>query len=193
MIVLDMEMTGVDPQKNAIVSIGAVEFENPSNQFYGECRPWDGAEITDEALKINGFTRVQLASQPKSHMELIQEFLTWTKPIKNKTIAGHNIWFDTIFLKAALQKEGMLTKSFFWPFGHRYVDSHTLAYEHFAREKKLILKPEGTSAINLDKILEFLGIQVRGGAHNALEDAQLTAEVLSRLIYGKPLLEKYKT
>jgi len=54
------------------------------------------------------------------------------------------------------------------------------------------LKPEGTSAINLDKILEFLGIKVVGQTHNALEDAQLTAEVLSRLIYGKPLLEKYK-
>ncbi len=187
MIVLDMEMTGVDHQKCSIVSIGAVEFEHPENQFYGECRPWDGAEITDEALKINGFTRTQLAQQPKSHDQLVKEFLAWTKPIKNRTIAGQSLWMDIAFLKVALTRLNTI-----WPFGHRYVDSHALAYEHFARAGKLILKKEGTSDINLDKILEFLGIEVRGSTHNALEDAQLTAEILSRLIYGKNLLPQYK-
>jgi len=152
MIVLDMEMSGLDPQKCSIVSIGAVEFEHPENQFYGECRPWDGAEITDEALRINGFTRAQLANQPKSHKQLIEEFVAWTKPIKNKTIAGQNVWFDALFFKEALQRLGIP-----WTFGHRYVDSHSLAYEHFARAEKLILKKEGTSDINLDKILTFLG------------------------------------
>ncbi len=193
MIVLDMEMSGLDPHKCSIVSIGAVEFENPSNQFYGECRPWDGADIIDEALKINGFTRTQLAKQPKSHDQLVQEFLAWTKAIKNKTIAGQSLWMDITFLKVALARLNIA-----WPFGHRYVDSHAIAYEHFARAGKLILKQERTSAINLDKILDFLGIKVQGSnysslsTHNALEDAQLTAEILSRFIYGKNLLPKYK-
>lgn len=186
MIVLDMEMTGIDPEKSSIISIGAVEFENPSNQFYGECRPWDGAEITEESLRITGFTRELLAKQRKSHKELLEEFLNWTKPIVNKTIAGHNIWFDCMFFKAACLREG-----FSWPFGHRYVDSHSLAYEHFSREGKLILKKEGTSDINLDKILTFLGITVRGSTHNALEDAQLTAEIISRFVYGRNLLPQY--
>ncbi|MDP1695142.1 MAG: 3'-5' exonuclease [Candidatus Woesearchaeota archaeon] len=187
MIVLDMEMTGIDHQKCSIISIGAVEFEHPENKFYGECHIWEGAEIFDEALKINGFTRTQLASQQKSHKQLIEEFLAWVKPIKNKTIAGQSLWMDIAFLKVALARLNIP-----WEFGHRYVDSHALAYEHFARAGKLILKKEGTSDINLDKILEFLGIKVRRNTHNALEDAQLTAEVLSRFIYGKNLLEKYK-
>ncbi len=187
MIVLDMEMTGLDPEKCSIISIGALEFEHPENQFYGECRPWDEAEITDEALKITGFTRTKLANQQKSHKQLIEEFVAWTKKIKNKTIAGQNVWFDCIFFKAACLRENIS-----WVFGHRYVDSHAIAYEHFASAGKIILKPEGTSAINLDKILEFLGIKVRGSTHNALEDAQLTAEILSRFIYGKNLLPKYK-
>src|SRR3989338_3131138 len=186
MIVLDMEMCGLDPHKNSIVSIGAVEFEHPENKFYGECRPWEGAEIVEESLKITGFTQKQLANQPKSHKQLIEEFLAWTKPIKNKTIAGHNIWFDCMFFKAACLRENIP-----WVFGHRYVDSHTLAYEHFVRIGRLILKPEGTSALNLDNILEFLGIQVRGATHNALEDAELTAEILSRFIHGKNLLPQY--
>lgn len=187
MIVLDMEMTGLDPEKCSIISVGALEFEHPENQFYGECRPWDGAEITDEALKITGFTRSQVANQQKSHKQLIEEFLDWTKSIKNKTIAGQNVWFDALFFKEALKRLGIS-----WTFGHRYVDSHAIAYEHFARAGKIILKSEGTSAINLDKILEFLGIEVRGATHNALEDAQLTAEILSRFIYERNLLPQYK-
>jgi len=186
MIVLDVETTGTNTHKHSIISLGAVEFDHPENQFYAECRPWEGAEITDEALKINGFTRTQLANQPKSHDQLIVEFLKWTQPIKNKTIAGQNVWFDALFFKEALRKLGVP-----WTFGHRYVDSHTLAYEHFARAGKLILKKGGTSDINLDKILEFLSIKVRGKTHNALEDAQLTAEILSRLIYGKNLFPQY--
>ena len=45
MIVVDVETTGVDARKNSIVSIGAVDFENQKNQFYGECKIWEGAEI----------------------------------------------------------------------------------------------------------------------------------------------------
>ncbi len=186
MIVLDMETSGVDPQKNSIVSIGALEFENPSNQFYGECRPWEGAEITDEALRVNGFTRAQLANQAKAHDQLIKEFLAWMQPIKNKTIAGHNVWFDISFFKEALKRVGIP-----WTFGNRYVDSHSIAYEHFARTGKLILKKEGTSDIKLDRIFEFLGINGKS-THTALEDAQMTAEILSRFIHGKNLLLKYK-
>lgn len=188
MIVLDMETSGVDPQKCSIISIGALEFEHPENKFYGECRIWEGAEITEESLRITGFTRKELTiTNAKSHRQLIEEFLVWIKPIKNKTIAGFSVWFDANFFKAALAREGFL-----WIFGHKYVDAHAIAYEHFARAGKLILKPEGTSALTLDRILEFLGIKVRGNTHNALEDAELTAEVLSRLIYGKNLLPKYK-
>ena len=185
MIVLDTETTGVDPKKCSIVSIGAIEFERPENQFYGECRPWEGAEIDPKALQVNGFTESQLVNQPKSHKQLIEEFLDWIKPIKNKTLAGQNVWFDVMFFKASVIREG-----YSWSFGNRYVDSHSLAYEHFSRAGKVILKKEGSSDINIDKIFEFLGIEGKS-AHTALEDAKMTAEILSRFIYGKNLLPQY--
>ena len=34
MIIVDVETTGIDPEKHSIVSIGAVDFSNPSNEFY---------------------------------------------------------------------------------------------------------------------------------------------------------------
>ena len=183
MIVVEIETTGLDQQKHSIISIGAVEFEHPENQFYGECRPWEGAEIDPKALQVNKFTAQQVATQQK----LLEEFLAWTKPITNKTMASQNVWFDVLFLRTACAREQQQ-----WIFGNRYMDAHALAYEHFARAGKLILKKEGTSDINLDKILTFLGIEVRGATHNALEDAQLTAEIISRFIHGKNLLPQYK-
>ena len=38
MIILDIETTGVNPEKHAIVSVGAVDFLNPSRTFYEECK-----------------------------------------------------------------------------------------------------------------------------------------------------------
>ena len=57
MIVVDVESSGVDAQKDSLVSVGAIDFDNPENRFYEECRIWDGAHVEKEALEINGFTR----------------------------------------------------------------------------------------------------------------------------------------
>ena len=62
MIVVDVETTGLYPNKNSIVSIGAVDFLNPVNTFYQECRIWRGAKISDQALEVNGFTKKQITS-----------------------------------------------------------------------------------------------------------------------------------
>ena len=68
MIVIDIEMSGVNPEKHSILSIGAIDFENPDYQFYGECRAFEGAHFMDEALAVNGFTKEQ-ALDPKKQTE----------------------------------------------------------------------------------------------------------------------------
>ena len=45
MIIADVETTGVDSRLCSLVSIGAVEFDSPNNQFYVECRAFEGAHI----------------------------------------------------------------------------------------------------------------------------------------------------
>ena len=52
MIVVDLETTGVDPRKHSILSIGAVDFNNQENYFYGECRIREGALIDNYALAV---------------------------------------------------------------------------------------------------------------------------------------------
>ena len=37
MLIIDIETSGTDVRTHGLVSIGAIEFENPTNTFYGEC------------------------------------------------------------------------------------------------------------------------------------------------------------
>ena len=89
MIIVDVETTGLNPKNHSIVSIGAVDFSNPDNQLYLECRPWNGAEISERALEINGFTRNGLADTSKlSLYQVIEEFIEWAKGVEDHTIGG---------------------------------------------------------------------------------------------------------
>jgi len=64
MIALDVETTGLDPKTCSIVSLGAVDTDNPENQFYDECGAWEGAHLSDEALALPGFRREELTNWP---------------------------------------------------------------------------------------------------------------------------------
>ena len=60
MLVVDVEASGTEAAKHSIVSIGALDFSNPSIRFYGECRIWEGAHVMPEALMVNGFSEEQI-------------------------------------------------------------------------------------------------------------------------------------
>jgi DNA polymerase III epsilon subunit-like protein len=47
MIFVDLETTGTDTRSHGILSIGAIEYENPDNQFYGECQLAAGLSIDE--------------------------------------------------------------------------------------------------------------------------------------------------
>ena len=74
MIALDIETSGIDAHKHSILSIGAIDMDNPGNRFYAECRAWDGAHIDQEALDINGFTEEEAKdATKKSEEEVVRE------------------------------------------------------------------------------------------------------------------------
>ena len=126
MIFLDVETTGLKKEKHSIASVGAVYLECPNHRFYEECRIWDGAEIEEEALKINGFTRESLAD-PKKHSlkETMISFLKWASECKDKTLGGENPFFDREFISSALGRYSIKS-----PFGARTIDLHTTSYNH---------------------------------------------------------------
>jgi DNA polymerase III epsilon subunit-like protein len=191
MIVLDIEASGTDYYKHSIVSLGALDFANPSNRIYEECRIWDGAHIEDDAMKVNGFTTEQiLDSHKQSEADLTHRFLTWAESVEERTFAGQNVSFDRDFLKAATERAGHTT----WPFAHRTIDTHTLCYMHMISRglQPPVDKVKKHSALNLDAVMRYCGLPDEPEPHNALTGALSHAEVISRLLFGRKLLSEFE-
>lgn len=190
MIILDIEATGTNYQKHSIVSLGALELENPTNQLYLECRIWESAHIDEDAMAVNGFTEAEVTDPNKmSEEELLRNFLDWLEPVADRTLVGQNVSFDRDYIKAACDRYGEA-----FPLAHRTLDTHTLAYMHMV---KAGLTPpfdaeKHRSALNLDAVLNYCGIPDEPEPHNALTGAKSHAEVVSRLLYDKKLLPEFE-
>ena len=191
MLVLDIEGSGTEPHVHSILSVGALDLLNPTNRFYEECRAWDGAKIEDEALEVNGFTREQATdSKKQSEAELVRKFIAWSEGLSDRTLAGQNPSYDRDMLKYAAARAGHTP----WPFAHRTIDTHTLAWMHMVKRGLTPpLDPEHhRSALNLDAVLNYCGIPEEPTPHNALTGALSHAEVTSRLLYDTKLLPEFE-
>lgn len=201
MIVVDIETSGFSPIENGIVSVGALCLENPEKTFYEECRLDDEDKISEEALKVNGFSKEEIRDKNKqSQKKLLEKFFKWIDEQEDKMIAGHNVgFFDMNFLKMKTEKYNIKIKT-----RYRSFDLCTAAQmKYFQINGKFLFDDFGENAMNLSKVLEFVGLEderiqlkegkvVREGKpHNALEDCKLEAECFSRLIYGKNLFPEY--
>jgi DNA polymerase III epsilon subunit-like protein len=189
MLVLDIEASGLNYEKNSIVSLGALDLDNPTNRFYAECRVWEGAHIEEEALEVNGFTREEILDPNKmTEGELIRNFIDWSRDLQNRTMGGQNVSFDRDMAKAAAHRAHLD-----WNFAHRTIDVHTLGWMHMV--KKGLTPPldveHHRSALNLDVLLNYCGIPEEPTPHNALTGALCHAEVISRLLHNKKLLPEF--
>jgi DNA polymerase III epsilon subunit-like protein len=188
MIVVDVETTGLSPYRNGIISIGAVNFENPLEYFYEECALRDGASVSKGALKINGFKAEDIYDTSKqSAGYVMRKFIDWLNKFEDKSIAGHNVNFDLGFLRSEA-KYANLT----YDFGFYCIDLPTVAYFKYKQAFGFPMLKDGKTGLKFDVIMKFCGLTHRRGIHNALEDAMLTAECFSRMIYGKSLLQQFQ-
>lgn len=191
MIVVDVESSGTEAHKHSILSVGAIDFDHPDRQLYEECRAWEGAKIEDEALAVNGFSFEQATDPSKqSEADLVKKFIEWSAGMPDTTFAGQNVSFDRDFLKYAAERAGHTN----WPFAHRTIDTHTLAWMHMVKRGVTppIDQEKHRSALDLDAVMVYCGIPEEPTPHNALTGAKAHAEVISRLLYGKKLLPEFE-
>jgi DNA polymerase III epsilon subunit-like protein len=190
MLVLDIEGSGLNYEKNSIVSLGALDLDNPTNRFYAECRVWEGSHIDPDALLVNGFSEAEVTDPNKmTEGELIRNFIGWAQDLKNRTFAGQNVSFDRDMAKAAAHRAHLD-----WNFAHRTIDVHTLGWMHMV--KRGLTPPldeeHHRSALNLDVLLNYCGIPEEPHPHNALTGALCHAEVISRLLHNMKLLPEFE-
>ena len=124
-----METGGLDPRKNPLSSIGAVEFENPKNTFYTELSASPDLKCDARALQVNGINIGTWNYNAENFYTGMKRFHRWCMPIKEQTLAGHNPSFDRDFCNMNLEKVGV-----YHYFNHRTIDLHTVAHVIFTQK-----------------------------------------------------------
>lgn len=187
MIVLDVEATGLDHSSCSLVSIGALEFENPENQFYKECRIDKGAKIEKKAMEILGLTEYELNNPRKpTSTQIIRSFVRWSKKIPNRTLLGQVVHFDFQWFQNAYFKN--IIKE---PLHYRLIDLHSVVITKMIELGVKVPEKEGVYNLGLTRICDFCGIPDEREYHNALQDVIIETELLYRLWYGVNKFDAY--
>ena len=159
-VVLDFETTGLDPQVDEIIEIGAVKIQDGQivDEYHTLIKP--SREISRRSSEITGITQEMLENK-RSIEEVLPEFLGF---LENSIIVAHNANFDYRFLRLWIKKVMGLD----WE--RPYIDTLALA--------KSLLKMRSYS---LDSVVEKLGLGPFRH-HRALDDARVTAQVFLRFV-----------
>jgi DNA polymerase-3 subunit epsilon len=117
-VILDLETTGLDPEKDKIIEIGLLEFavegdEEPSVvRSYGAlCDP--GVELTEEITRITGIKPSHVAGQ-SIDWAIVKSFLS-----RASIVIAHNAEFDRAFISRTEHLEGL---NLHWGCSMRHID-----------------------------------------------------------------------
>lgn len=172
-VILDTELTGLDRKRDSVLSIGALKMIEGriemGRTFYRLVKP--GSEMKRESIVIHEITPSEVLEKPVID-DIITEFLAFCG---DAVLVGHYITIDLGFINRELKR--VLGKSISNP----ALDTLTLV--DWIRWNT---PGQGNEAFNpknyqLYEVAKDLGIPVHG-AHNALMDAFMTAQVFQRLL-----------
>ena len=190
MIIVDVETTGLFPEKYAMIDIGAVDFYDPLRTFSMPVRAWDGCEFSKFALEVNGYTEEELKDHSRPPLEeAIGAFIEWSEGCASTTLAGQNPEFDSKFLKHGFSTYRDKKE---WPFSRRVVDMHSITYAHMLSRGILPPMKNRGSALSGDEIMKYVNVPQEPKPHrHGLTGALYECEAFSRLVCGKNLLSEF--
>jgi len=160
-IIIDIETTGLYPEKSEIIEIGAIKTDGTKavDVFTTLIEP--EAEIPKEIETLTGISQEMTLGKPRAKQAL-SELLSF---IKNDVLVAHNSDFDIPFIKHHLQKQ--LKKD---------INNKVLCTMKIARA----VVP-GIKNYKLHTLAEHLGVPVMN-RHRAMGDAETTYHVWTKLI-----------
>lgn len=156
-VAVDVETTGLDPSRDAIIEVAAVTFRGADilDEFASLVNPL--IDIPPFISRLTSITDDMVADAPT--IDTLRS--TLRRKLGDNVLVGHNVEFDLGFLREA--RLG---------FGNRRIDTLTLAS---------ILVPEA-GRFSLSALAEFLDLpRDTGRDHRALADAELTIELFLAL------------
>jgi ATP-dependent DNA helicase DinG len=164
-LALDLETTGLDPKRDAILEVGAVRFRASFRDGAIQADVLDtwrsfvnpGRPIPIQVQQLTGITQDEVYRAPR-FSQLIAQLRRF---VGNYPVVGHNVSFDLAFLH-----------SHDLPLSNPGLDTFELAG---------ILMPHA-ARYSLTKLGEALGLPPNPSSHRALDDAMATMELFVALL-----------
>lgn len=221
MIIVDVEASGTEHDKHSIVSIGAIDFDNPSNRFYQECRMWEAEDVRGTSSQLvetfceHCGAKCPTNGQPQLRAHIMDGALEVngfteaqitdpSKKSEGEIVAEFIEWSFGMADRTLVGQNVSFDRDFLkaaahraklqWDLPYRTLDTHTMCFMHMIKSGKTppIDAQHKRSLLDLDAILNYCGVVSEPDPHNALTGALCHAEVTSRLLYSKKLLPEFE-
>lgn len=160
-IAFDLETTGLNPQENEIIEIGALKVRNGkvTERFMEFIRP--SAPLSSAITSLTGITD-EMVADARPRCSVIADFLDFCG---EDVLIGHNVIFDYSFMKCSAAAENL-------PFEKSGIDTLKIAQKV---HKDLPSK-------SLGSLCDYYQIENRA-AHRAYHDALATAKLYQTLAH----------
>lgn len=166
---IDLETTGLDPEKHEIIEIGALIVKQPELKIIDELdikvKPLHIETADPEALRINGYRE----SDWLFAADLAQAIKLLAEKTENAVMVAQNVAFDWSFLNKAFRKTEIINKMHY----HK-LDLISIAYAKLYKDEKL-------ERYNLRELARFFEVE-NEKAHSAMSDIRTTFEIYKKLI-----------
>jgi len=160
-LVLDCEMTGLNPQRDALLSLGWVRIDKGEIDYASRRHVLVHAKKdVGDSVVIHGLEDRQIAGAASPSRALSQ----LAQDIRDSVVVFHHAVLDLAFLRAAALHH------FACPFLFQYVDTMQI-------ERRILDRSGQSGALQLSQCRGRYGLPA-ANAHNAMFDAIATAELL---------------
>lgn len=175
LLVVDTETGGIDPARNAILSLAAVVYNDGPEEHVHLLIKDPLGEVEERTLAIHGITPERLEAEgvtPWEAVTRVQQLLLRNDMRGKVTLAGHNLLFDVGFMKRLWEMCGLRFED---QFHYGGLDTKVAA---------LLLMQAGrlnTEGSSLAAVGPAVGVKP-WKEHDALNDALATARTLKRML-----------
>jgi len=170
-VVFDTETTGLNPNKDEILSIGAVKIKDNrilTSQTF-EVFVKNSKSINSKSIEIHGIRPCDVENSLSAEQGII-EFLSF---IGSRPLIGYYLEFDVKMVNRYIKPMLGIT-----------LPNKIIEVSEIYFDKKIAFIPQGNIDLRFDTILKNCAIPDMG-AHNAVNDAIMTAMIFLKLTMEK--------
>lgn len=158
-VVLDLEMTGLNPKTDKILEVGAVRIRGKEKEAVFSAMIRQKRELPERVTELTGITN-EMAAAGKEEKEVMEQFIAF---LGEDVLVGQNLIFDYSFLKQWAVNHNL-------SFEKEAVDTLKLARKFLPAEQKK----------DLESLCGYFHVE-REHAHRALDDALETWQIFEKL------------